>query len=208
MKRTILFVISIFCLIALNQSVSAQEKTGDYCHTDRGHIFISPNIGYTYPLNMPDGISVLDLSFNMDEGYFVCKNLAAIVDLGVGYINTSIASDMETHYYTPVSSGKHRSMGLASYTTGTDGSSSSTFLFNYGFGLRYYIAGKVFVGASVLSSTKDFSNVSDYANFQLGYPFFLTEHLAIEASAGYLMGIGDAKGSKALQGKLGVSFNF
>jgi len=206
MKKTVLFVISAFCLISLNQSISAQESTENSFPTDRGRIFVSPNIGYTYPLNMADGISVLDLSFHMDEGYFICKNFAVTVSIGGEYAKTSIASDLETYYYTPASSGTHRSMGLASYTLGTDGSSSSTFLFNYGAGLRYYIAGKVFLGGSLISSTTDFSNSSDCANFQLGYSYFLKNHLALEASAGYLMGIGDASGYKALQGKLGVSF--
>jgi len=168
--------------------------------TSKGRYFLSPNLAYKYPLDLLDGYSVLDLSLNFDNGYFIGENLAITSTIGGDYVNTSTSSHSTSYYSTAKK--KYINTGTVA------GTSSSTFLFTYGGGLRYYIAEKIFLGASLISSTKDFSNNISCAYFQAGYAHFLTKSFALESSVSYVMGIGDADGYKAIQAKLGVGYYF
>lgn len=69
---------------------------------------------------------------------------------------------------------------------------------------RYYISGKVFLGASYLSSKSGNSTSVGSLNFEGGYAAFITPNVAIEPSLIYTTGTGDASNSS----NLGVAVGF
>lgn len=167
--------------------------------TARNAIFLAPSVGYVYPFDLSDGIKVLDLPIVLNDGWFIAKNFAITTTIGAEYAKTTIESS--TYSYYNAIKGK--------YVTGTkDGSSSSSTAFIYGAGLRYYIGGRLMVGASIIDAkVKDYDAVS-YAHFNLGYAIFISKHCSLEPSVEYVMGLGDADGYSAVQGNLAFGIYF
>lgn len=68
-------------------------------------------------------------------------------------------------------------------------SDASTTLFGL-FG-RYYVNGKIFVGAGYSSLKLEDSDASNSLPFEVGYAAFITDNIAFEPSINYAIGLGD-----------------
>lgn len=194
-----------------NSTYETKQKKEKGDPTSKSNYFISPNLAYAFALNLPDGVKVSDLSLNIDNGYFLLKNFALVTAIGLDnshYSTSSSSSSSSYQYYTYSANGKNKIWHTGYNNSATAGESTNTILFTYGAGLRYYIAGKFFLGTSLISSTKDFDATISSAYFHVGYANFFNNHIAVESSISYIVGIGDADGSKAIQAKVGVGFYF
>jgi hypothetical protein len=212
MKSFFIKTAFLFSLCIPAVTMAQTSDAVDYSPTAKGQSFISPNLGYTHYLDLPAGHTTFDISLNSDQGYFLFKNFAITTTIGVNYdhygVSSSSSSSQEPYSYYTYSStgGKIWHTGYKWVTTGSSGSSSNQFLISYGAGVRYYILEKIFVGSSLKSYTKNFSDFSTFLDLQLGYSYKIKDHLSLDASVDYLKGIGTADGCKAIQGKIGIGF--
>lgn len=156
----------------------------------KGKYFLSPNLAYNYNVDseFSYAIKTINLSFNIDEGYFVSDNFAITSTIGVNYYKTPS---------TTSSVAKNKVVTIPGY-------SATSFI--WGAGLRYYIESKYLVGATFLSQKqKDFDAFS-LLNFQFGYSFSQSKKFALEPSVNYMMGMDDNSTLKIIALKIGARF--
>ena len=96
------------------------------------------------------------------------------INLGVGYfVIENLALGIE--------------LGYDKITFGDNDASSTTFgLFG-----RYYVNGKIFLGAGYRSSKGEDSDAVNSLPLEVGYAAFITDNIAVEPSFGYALGLGD-----------------
>jgi len=193
-----------------------KNSKGNEGPTSGGHSFGNLNIAYIYPFDLPEGYKNLNLSLNLDGGYFIFENFAITTTIGFNNAKITYPSST-TSSVVPYTESYIYYIGTRAYTgyrtayrtvyTSNPSYSSSVNSYTYGGGIRYYIAGKIFLGTSFISNkTKDFDAVSS-VYFQAGYAFFINKNVALESAVSYIMGIGDYNGT-AIQGKIGVGYYF
>lgn len=82
--------------------------------------------------------------------------------------------------------------GYSSLSFGDEDVSTTTFgLFG-----RYYVNGKIFLGAGYASSKVEDSDAVNSLPLEAGYAAFITDNIAVEPSLGYELGLGDNESSK------------
>jgi len=196
----------LVCLSNYAQEKNEKSISPD-CQTSQGHYFISPNTGFSGSQGIGSGGSDLNLGLNLDQGYFIVKNFAIMCTFGYNYSKSSSEVTGSESYITS----KKYVNGKLVYTYGTRSTSGTTSIetssFAWGGGFRYYIGGKIFLGAGYLSEKAKDSDAVDNFNLQVGYAAYLTKNLAIEPSVSYLKGIGN-NNMNQIMGKIGLGIYF
>jgi len=177
--------------------------------TSKNHTFVNLNIASIYALDLPKSNKTFNLSANIDFGYFILKNFAITSNIGFGSTKTTIPSSTTTRSERYI---MYYSYGVPIYgnrnvTDKVPETNSSMNYYTYGAGFRYYIAGKLFLGASLISAKVSNFDATSCAYFQIGFAGFITKRVAIEPAFSYIKGLGTID-TKSIQGKIGFGFYF
>jgi hypothetical protein len=104
------------------------------------------------------------------------------------YDNLSILTlDLKAGYFVIDNLALGLSFGYEKYSL--DDSEES--LTSFGLFGRYYVNGKIFVGAGYSSSKFEDSDAANSLPFEVGYAAFITDNIAFEPSISYAIGVGD-----------------